>query len=199
MSIGEQQRLAFVRLFALFKYSPDQAKKALVMFDESTSAIDTTTETMIYRVLNEFHIWYVTISHRSSLIKYHQKELKLYSPSIHNRQNQLSLNNTIDLPADKGDSTSIEVDENVADETQLTNISTNGHASGFAEVNTSASWLKQVKDVWKLIHLPFTSNDRKIRIQVSFVRQEICSIALVFTSILSLSRRMCVGGAIYSF
>jgi hypothetical protein len=123
----------------------------------------------------------------------------LYLPNIHKKENEVNLNNTIDLPADKEDSTSIEVDESVIDETQLTNVSTNDPMSGFVEVNTSVSWLKQAKDVWKLIHLPFTPNDRKLRIQVRFVWEEIYIIVLSFTSILSFSRRMCVGGAIYSF
>jgi hypothetical protein len=123
----------------------------------------------------------------------------LYLPNIHKKENEVNLNNTIDLPADKEDSTSIEVDESVIDETQLTNVSTNDPMSGFVKVNTSFSWLKQVNDVWKLIHLPFTPNDRKLRIQVRFVWEEIYIIVLSFTSILSFSRRMCVGGAIYSF
>ena len=165
------------------------------MFDESTSAIDTTTEASIYRILNELHIWYVTISHRSSLTKYHQKELQLYSPTIHKKENEFSLTNAVDinLPVVEKDSIAIEVEENAANETQqFADVTANNPIPDSIEAKTSVPWLKQVKDVWKLIHLPFGPNDRKLRIQVgSFLgrNQDRCQIP-------SLSRPMRVGAPI---
>ena len=50
----------------------------MVLFDESTSAIDATTEHQIYAHLIRLRVWFVTISHRSSLVHLHTKSLELY-------------------------------------------------------------------------------------------------------------------------
>jgi hypothetical protein len=140
------------------------------MFDESTSAIDVATETIIYRALNELQVWYITISHRSSLIKYHQKELKLYSPSTNQKENEFRSNNAIDISAEE-ECTLMEVDDSVPDETQSINTAANDLTSGFVEVKTSVCRLRQLIDVWKLIHLPFGPNDRVLRIQVGSLQR----------------------------
>jgi len=122
------------------------------MFDESTSAIDIKTEGIIYQLLNDLHIWFVTISHRSSLIQYHQKELKFYSINIDdNKENDLDLNYDIE----------IEINE-----TQLRNISINNNIKDYIELNKLDNLLKEIKDLWKLIHLPFGIDDKILRIQV---------------------------------
>lgn len=140
------------------------------MFDESTSAVDTKTEAIIYQLLYDLHIWFVTISHRPSLVKYHQKELKLHSHNIDNKETDPSLNNdddvTIDLPIHQH-FTPVRIDENIAGETQLVNISNNNNNTGYVEIIKSGSWFKEIKDIWKLIHLPFGPNDKFLRIQVN--------------------------------
>ncbi len=82
LSMGEQQRLSFVRLLALFTLSANKdqlVQKTLLFLDESTSAIDIKTEKKIYLKLTEHGVWFVTISHRSSLVHLHRKLLK-FSP-----------------------------------------------------------------------------------------------------------------------
>lgn len=176
LSIGEQQRLAFIRLFALFRYRPEESATTLVMLDESTSAIDTTTESVIYELMLELNIWFVTISHRPSLIRYHNKELKLFLPQSANRDHHYSVNDdqdvTLDLSTDP-DTTSTRTtdDEEVRERpsivpgsaTPATTMTTS--MPEYAEVKKSKC-LKDVRDLWKLIHLPFGPNDRALRVQV---------------------------------
>jgi len=81
LSMGEQQRLSFVRLLALFTLSPNKnqlVQETLVFLDESTSAIDVRTEREIYLHLTQLCVWFVTISHRSSLVHLHTKWLQFF-------------------------------------------------------------------------------------------------------------------------
>lgn len=71
LSLGEQQRLAFLRIF-LFK--PE-----LLFLDESTSALDETREKLVYEMLKERlpKMIVVSVGHRSTLKEQHNKTLKL--------------------------------------------------------------------------------------------------------------------------
>ena len=140
------------------------------MLDESTSAIDTATESILYQLMIDLHIWFVTISHRPSLIRYHTKELKLYLPHSTHRDHDLNLNNdqevSLDLTTDP-ETTSTQTDETMIDERPLTNSRINMDTAGYVEVKKSSKWLKEVRDVWKLIHIPFGNNERTLRVQVN--------------------------------
>jgi putative ATP-binding cassette transporter len=71
LSGGEQQRLAFARVFL--------AEPAVVFLDEATSALDEETEARLYRALREAP-WaptVVSIGHRSTLRAFHDKVLDL--------------------------------------------------------------------------------------------------------------------------
>lgn len=69
LSMGEQQRLAFARLFL---YQPSYA-----ILDEATSALDIKNEELLYQQLKALNITYISVSHRMNLLKYHQEVLKL--------------------------------------------------------------------------------------------------------------------------
>ncbi|XP_047312050.1 ABC transporter D family member 2, chloroplastic [Impatiens glandulifera] len=69
LSLGEQQRLAFARLLL--------SKPYLALLDESTSALDEANETHLYKMIEEAGITYVSIGHRSSLYKHHNKILHI--------------------------------------------------------------------------------------------------------------------------
>lgn len=71
LSLGEQQRLAFARLLL--------AKPRLALLDESTSALDMDNEAHLYSQLQSAGITFISIGHRSSLIKFHQQILQLSS------------------------------------------------------------------------------------------------------------------------
>ncbi len=71
LSLGEQQRVAFARLFL---------KKPVIAFlDESTSALDEDNERFLYEKLRTSGIAYVSVGHRSTLKAYHDALLVLNS------------------------------------------------------------------------------------------------------------------------
>jgi putative ATP-binding cassette transporter len=69
LSLGEQQRLSFARL--LFK------RPAIAFLDESTSALDEPNEERLYKYLRKHRYTYVSVGHRSTLLKYHDWLLRI--------------------------------------------------------------------------------------------------------------------------
>jgi len=64
LSLGEQQRLGFARLFL---HNPKYA-----VLDESTSASDVNNEQHLYQMLRDADITYLSVGHRPTLIPFHQ-------------------------------------------------------------------------------------------------------------------------------
>ena len=73
LSLGEQQRLAFARLLLT---NPSYA-----ILDEATSALDVQNEKRLYQMLQESNTTVVSVGHRPSLLRYHEKVLQLQSQS----------------------------------------------------------------------------------------------------------------------
>ena len=69
LSLGEQQRLAFARLLLT------QPRYAIL--DEATSALDIKNEERLYQKLQETGTTFISVGHRSSLLKYHHQVLEL--------------------------------------------------------------------------------------------------------------------------
>jgi ABC-type uncharacterized transport system fused permease/ATPase subunit len=69
LSLGEQQRLAFARVLL--------CRPRLVLMDESTSALDTRNERILYGALKQAGITYVSIGHRPTLLGFHERVLVL--------------------------------------------------------------------------------------------------------------------------
>ena len=69
LSLGEQQRLAFARMMI------NQPKVAVL--DEATSALDEKNEADLYQHLRQSGIRYISVGHRSSLLRYHDSVLDL--------------------------------------------------------------------------------------------------------------------------
>lgn len=69
LSLGEQQRLSFARL--LLK------GPAIAFLDESTSALDEPNEDRLYKYLRKHHYTFVSVGHRSTLLKYHDWLLRI--------------------------------------------------------------------------------------------------------------------------
>ena len=69
LSLGEQQRLAFARLFI--------NRPGFAVLDEATSALDSENEASLYRKLQELDIHYISVGHRSSILDYHDYVLDL--------------------------------------------------------------------------------------------------------------------------
>ena len=75
LSVGEQQRLGFVRILL--------NKPNIVILDESTSALDEMNEKNAYKLLLENSIKYISVGHRPNLIEYHQLSLTLFEDVTH--------------------------------------------------------------------------------------------------------------------
>ena len=71
LSLGEQQRVSFARLFL---------RRPLIAFlDEATSALDEPNERLLYEHLRNFGLAYVSVGHRSTLKEFHDLLLTLHS------------------------------------------------------------------------------------------------------------------------
>jgi len=69
LSIGEQQRVAFARLFL---HGP-----AFAFLDEATSALDEDNQERFYLMLKDTGIGFISVGHRTTLIQYHDRVLRL--------------------------------------------------------------------------------------------------------------------------
>lgn len=69
LSPGEQQRLAFARLWLI--------KPKYVILDEATSALDEANEAFLYQRLSALSVTFVSVGHRGTLFKYHHQVLEL--------------------------------------------------------------------------------------------------------------------------
>ena len=70
---GERQRLAFARALLV--------RPRYAILDEATSALDVPNEDWLYRQLAETGATLVSVSHRSSILKYHAHVLELTGDS----------------------------------------------------------------------------------------------------------------------
>ncbi|HXC50942.1 MAG TPA: ABC transporter ATP-binding protein/permease [Candidatus Limnocylindrales bacterium] len=69
LSIGEQQRIAFARLFL--------RKPRFAFLDEATSALDEDNQHSLYEMLQKSGIGFVSVGHRQTLAQYHERILHL--------------------------------------------------------------------------------------------------------------------------
>ena len=69
LSVGEQQRVAFARLFL--------RKPRFAFLDEATSALDEENQDTLYRLLQKSGIGFISVGHRETLIPYHDRILQL--------------------------------------------------------------------------------------------------------------------------
>ena len=69
LSLGEQQRIAFARLFL--------RNPKFAFLDEATSALDEDNQERFYQLLKESGIGFISVGHRTTLMKYHDRVLQL--------------------------------------------------------------------------------------------------------------------------
>ena len=69
LSLGEQQRVSFARLFLM--------EPKIAFLDEGTSALDEDNELTLYSLLRKSGLTFVSVGHRSSLIQFHDFVLQL--------------------------------------------------------------------------------------------------------------------------
>jgi putative ATP-binding cassette transporter len=73
LSLGEQQRLAFARIFV--------NRPSFAILDEATSALDLNNENNLYQQLQNTQTTFISVGHRESLFQYHQWVLELLDDS----------------------------------------------------------------------------------------------------------------------
>jgi vitamin B12/bleomycin/antimicrobial peptide transport system ATP-binding/permease protein len=73
-SVGEQQRIAFVRLF--------RSRPSLAILDEATSAMDIDTENKMYAQLAKVCPSFVSVGHRPQLALHHSHVLTWQAPGV---------------------------------------------------------------------------------------------------------------------
>ncbi len=73
LSLGEQQRLAFARVFLM--------NAEVVFLDEATSALDVNNEEKLYTELEARNISCMSVGHRPTLVKFHHKKLEMMGKS----------------------------------------------------------------------------------------------------------------------
>jgi len=69
LSLGEQQRVSFARLLVM--------DPIVAFLDEATSALDEENEKLLYALLRESKVSYVSVGHRGTLKAYHDHLLIL--------------------------------------------------------------------------------------------------------------------------
>merc|ERR550517_655523 len=69
LSQGEQQRLAFARILL--------AKPKVVFLDEASASLDEKNEELLYELLSNNKITYISVGHRPQLAKWHKRILSL--------------------------------------------------------------------------------------------------------------------------
>ncbi|WEK45155.1 MAG: ATP-binding cassette domain-containing protein [Candidatus Andeanibacterium colombiense] len=68
-SLGEQQRISFARILL--------SRPSFVFLDESTSACDIQTEARLYQTLIDSGVTFVSVGHRETILRFHDRALKL--------------------------------------------------------------------------------------------------------------------------
>ena len=71
LSLGEQQRVAFARLFL--------RQPRFVFLDEATSALDEDNQRRIYELIRASGIGFISVGHRETLVQFHDRVLHLKS------------------------------------------------------------------------------------------------------------------------
>lgn len=69
LSLGEQQRVAFARLLV--------RRPRFAFLDEATSALDEGNQSLLYSLVREFGIGFVSVAHRRTLLPFHDRVLFL--------------------------------------------------------------------------------------------------------------------------
>ncbi len=69
LSLGEQQRLAFARLFLVCP--------RFAILDEATSALDPENEEQLYKLLKALGTTFISVGHRPSLVQYHDEVVEI--------------------------------------------------------------------------------------------------------------------------
>ena len=70
LSLGEQQRVAFARLFV--------RHPKFAFLDEATSALDEDNQTHLYNLIRQSGMGFISVAHRTTLMPFHDRVLHLH-------------------------------------------------------------------------------------------------------------------------
>lgn len=74
LSLGEQQRLQFARLFWHVEWHEENGEGAFfAVLDESTASLDVESEVAVYSQVRERGIGFLSVAHRPTVIQFHTK------------------------------------------------------------------------------------------------------------------------------
>jgi len=76
LSLGEQQRIQFCRLFWHYDWHVrhgDTSQGFFAILDESSASMDTASEMTVYKSLRKKQIGFLSVAHRPTVIQYHEK------------------------------------------------------------------------------------------------------------------------------
>ncbi|KAF8936882.1 ATP-binding cassette sub- D member 4 [Dissophora ornata] len=99
LSPGEQQKMAFARLF--------YARPTFAVLDEATSSMDNASENAMFKQCQLLNITCITVCHHTSLERYHQQKLTLSGRGIWSWSEIQERNDGDDEPNDEDDGGSI--------------------------------------------------------------------------------------------
>jgi putative ATP-binding cassette transporter len=71
LSLGEQQRVAFARLFL--------RRPQFAFLDEATSALDEDNQSRLYELIRKSGIGFISVAHRTTVMPFHDRMLELKS------------------------------------------------------------------------------------------------------------------------
>ncbi|CAE7460506.1 ABCD3 [Symbiodinium natans] len=89
LSLGEQQRLQFCRLFWHAEWYQEYKSEApgfFAVLDESSASMDTTSEMKVYKACRERRLGYLSVAHRPTVIQFHDKVMHF----LHDRNQHLT-------------------------------------------------------------------------------------------------------------
>eukprot|EP00928_Gymnodinium_smaydae_P036230 TRINITY_DN25346_c1_g1_i1.p1 TRINITY_DN25346_c1_g1~~TRINITY_DN25346_c1_g1_i1.p1 ORF type:complete len:1415 (-),score=238.82 TRINITY_DN25346_c1_g1_i1:216-4460(-) len=90
LSLGEQQRLQFCRLFWHERWHQKYGKGPFfAILDESSASLDTESEKIVYKSCKQSGMGYLSVAHRPTVIQYHTYVLKLSRGSSGDVQTEL--------------------------------------------------------------------------------------------------------------
>lgn len=58
----------------------NKSKISVIVLDEATSALDDVTEAAMYGLLGTLGVTYISVGHRSTLLKFHNRRITLNGP-----------------------------------------------------------------------------------------------------------------------
>jgi len=89
LSLGEQQRLQFCRLFWHAEWHQrhgDTSEGFFAVLDESSASMDTTSEMLVYQACCNRNIGFLSVAHRPTVIQFHSKVLHFEFDDDHKLQ-----------------------------------------------------------------------------------------------------------------